>query len=82
MSSPELHPPSIFIMGMKRTETKPEVGRPEAFMAAEDVDLGDRPLASTQVQSPGIRRIEAITKAWNKTDKIWFIIGILLLTCE
>jgi hypothetical protein len=33
-------------------------------------------------KSPGIRRIEAINKAWNFKDKIWFFIALCVLTCK
>lgn len=31
--------------------------------------------------SPGVARIEAITTAWNRTNKIWFLVALILLTC-
>lgn len=46
-------------------------------------DDGDGASISTvDKDSPGVRRIEAITTTWNKVDKIWFIVALVILTCE
>lgn len=38
-------------------------------------------LMTVDKDSPGVRRIEAITATWSKIDKIWFIVALVVLTC-
>lgn len=33
-------------------------------------------------KSPGVRRIEAITSVWTTQTMVWFIVALVLFTCE
>lgn len=43
----------------------------------DDVDF-----SKVQSKSPGVRRMEAINDVWTFKNKMWFIVALVILTCE
>lgn len=50
--------------------------------ARDDSDVGVGVDIAYDEKSPGVRRIEAITSLWTRTNKIWFVVALVLFTCE
>lgn len=42
---------------------------------------GSDDLSKVESKSPGVRRMEAINDVWTRTNKIWFIVALVILTC-
>jgi len=59
-----------------------ELRRRENHGEFDNLDSDTTSVIAVDEKSPGIRRIEAITKAWNNVDRTWFIVALCLLTCE
>lgn len=59
-----------------------EEGVRQRPLANNVADEEEEAIHSSDAKSPGVRRIEAITNAWSKINKIEFIIALMFFTCE